>query len=84
MDTKNPATDHEELPMQLVVIDLKNGRRGLFIGAPLIPEEDMNIESEGSYIENIWFSNIQSLPPSHTLEQLIQMAMTQVEAPTLQ
>jgi hypothetical protein len=71
------------MPLQMVIIDLENGRRGVFIGRPLVSEDENEHDCE---VENVWFTNIQELPDSSTLEQLGQLVnahLTQVKV-TLQ
>lgn len=60
------------LPLQLVIIDLENGQRGVFIGRPLITDDN---KSEECQVENVWFTDIHEMPDSSTLEQLTQMAL---------
>jgi hypothetical protein len=63
------------LPLQLVTVRLDNGRQGVFVGAPLIPEQ--LAEHEGQ-IEDIWFSNIQELPPETNLAELFRLIEEQL------
>jgi len=63
------------LPLQLVIIDLENGQRGVFIGRPLVAEDTTE---EGCQVENVWFTNIQEMPDNATLEQLTRMAFDQL------
>jgi len=63
------------LPLQLVIIDLENGQRGVFIGRPLVSD---GIEEEDCQVENVWFTNIQEMPDNATLEQLTRMALDQL------
>lgn len=65
------------LPLQLVIIDLENGRRGVFIGRPLVSDE--NVEEE-CQVENVWFTDIHEMPDTATLEQLTRMALEQISA----
>ncbi len=62
------------LPLQMVIIDLENGRRGVFIGQPLLCDDSTD---ENCQVENVWFTNIQEVPDGATLEQLTRMAMEQ-------
>jgi len=65
------------LPLQLVIIDLENGERGVFIGRPLITNE----ASENDFqVQNVWFTDIHELPDSSTLDQLTRMALEQMSA----
>jgi hypothetical protein len=65
------------LPLQLVIIDLENGRRGVFVGRPLVSDE--NVEEE-CQVENVWFTDIHEMPDTATLEQLTRMALEQISA----
>ncbi len=71
------------VPLQLVTVNLENGKRGVFVGVPLV--EDLKQPSE-SQVEDIWFSNVQEVPDEITLIQLlklIRMSICRCEA-TLQ
>jgi hypothetical protein len=63
------------LPLQLVIIDLENGQRGVFIGRPLITDDSVADECQ---VENVWFTDIHEMPDSATLEQLSRMALEQM------
>jgi len=63
------------LPLQLVIIDLENGQRGVFIGRPLVPDE---ASEETCQVENVWFTDIHEMPDNATLEQLTRMALAQM------
>lgn len=63
------------MPLQLVIIDLENGQRGVFIGRPLITGETVDTENQ---VENVWFTDIHEMPDSATLEQLTRMATEQM------
>lgn len=65
------------LPLQLVIIDLENGQRGVFIGRPLVVDDNTE---EGCQVENVWFTNVQEMPDTATLEQLANMALEQMSA----
>lgn len=65
------------LPLQLVIIDLENGRRGVFIGRPLITDE---AQEEDCQVQNVWFTDIHEMPDTATLEQLTRMAIEQISA----
>lgn len=65
------------LPLQLVIIDLENGRRGVFIGRPLITDE---AQEEDCQVQNVWFTDIHEMPDTATLEQLTRMAIEQITA----
>ena len=63
------------MPLQLVIIDLENGERGVFIGRPLIIE---NTGENDHQVQNVWFTDIQEMPDSATLEQLTRMTLEQM------
>ena len=63
------------LPLQLVVIDLENGRRGAFIGRPRVPD---SFSDDDCQVENVWFTSIQEIPEGVSLTSLTDMAMEQV------
>mgnify|MGYP001564907724 FL=1 len=63
------------MPLQLVIIDLENGQRGVFIGRPLIVED---IGENDHQVQNVWFTDIQEMPDSATLEQLTRMTLEQM------
>lgn len=65
------------LPLQLVIIDLENGQRGVFIGRPLISD---GVTEEDCQVENVWFTDIHEMPDTATLEQLTRMALEQMSA----
>lgn len=65
------------MPLQLVIIDLENGQRGVFIGRPLIIDEGAE---EDCGVENVWFTDIHEMPDNATLEQLTRMALEQMHA----
>ena len=65
------------MPLQLVIIDLENGQRGVFIGRPLIVNEGAE---EDCQVENVWFTEIHEMPDNATLEQLTRMALEQMHA----
>jgi hypothetical protein len=65
------------LPLQLVIIDLENGQRGVFIGRPLVTDEAVDDEC---HVQNVWFTDIHEMPDSATLEQLTRMALEQMSA----
>lgn len=63
------------MPLQLVIIDLENGQRGVFVGRPLIVE---GAEENEHQVQNVWFTDIQEMPDSATLEQLTRMTLEQM------
>jgi hypothetical protein len=65
------------LPLQLVIIDLENGQRGVFVGRPLITDES---NEDDCQVQNVWFTDIHEMPDTATLEQLTRMAIEQITA----
>ena len=63
------------LPLQLVVIDLEDGRRGAFVGRPLVPD---SFSDDDCQVENVWFTSIQEIPEGVSLASLTEMVMEQV------
>ena len=52
----NRELNMKELALQLVTVELENGKQGVFIGGPLITDDYTN---EQSQVESVWFSDIQ-------------------------
>lgn len=65
----------KHVPLQMLMVNLTNGRRGLFIGVPLVHEQDAHQDAE---VQEIWFSDVQELPNHMTLEQLMEMVRDQI------
>ena len=63
------------IPLQLVTVCLENGQQGVFVGVPLVEEQ---LPEELGQIENIWFSDIQDVPASMALEELIHLLQSQL------
>ncbi|MBU1190548.1 MAG: hypothetical protein KKE76_02440 [Gammaproteobacteria bacterium] len=64
----------KQVPLQMMMVNLTNGQRGMFIGLPLVDHKDAHQATE---VENIMFSDIQKLPEEMTLAQLMDMVKTQ-------
>jgi hypothetical protein len=67
------------LPLQLVIIDLENGRRGVFIGTPLVCADATDEECQ---VENVWFTDVHQIPDGASLEQITKLAYEQIAAHT--
>jgi len=65
------------LPLQLVIIDLENGQRGVFVGRPLILDE---ANEDDCQVQNVWFTDIHEMPDNASLEQITHMALQQMSA----
>lgn len=63
------------LPLQLVIIDMENGQRGVFFGRPLILDEASEEECQ---VQNVWFTDVQEMPDNASLEQLTHLALEQM------
>lgn len=59
------------IPMQVLVVELENGRRGVFFGVPLL-EDSSEPEAQ---IESVWFSSVNELPNTANFEQISRLAM---------
>ncbi len=64
--------------VQLVIIDLENGSRGVFIGTPITSDKLLDEECT---VEQVWFTSIQMIPKGATLEQVVELARAQMESP---
>lgn len=65
----------KNLALQLITVGLENGQQGVFVGWPLVTEKS---PENASQVENIWFSNIQQVPPDLTMEQLMELVRKQL------
>lgn len=63
----------KKLALQLVTVDLEGGGRGVFVGTPLILEQ----QHEDGQVEDVWFSNIQEVPENLTVLQLMELVHRQ-------
>jgi hypothetical protein len=63
------------IELQLITVGLDDGKQGVFIGCPLVTEETAR---DNGQVENIWFSNIQQVPESLSLAQLMELIRKQV------
>ena len=63
------------IPLQIVTVCLENGQQGVFVGIPLVEEQAP--EQQGQ-IEDIWFSDIQDVPASMELEELVCLLQSQL------
>lgn len=61
--------------LQLITVGLENGQQGVFIGIPLITEENNELDSQ---VEEIWFSNIQEIPDDLSVEKLMYLIASQL------
>lgn len=63
--------------VQVVVIELEDGRRGVFVGLPLVTNED---DESDCQVENVWFTDMQQAPAGMNLEQLARLVNQQLAA----
>lgn len=66
----------KKMPLQLVIIELENGKRSVFVGQALCPN---SYSEEECQVENVWFSDVRDIPANATLEQLVSLANDQSE-----
>lgn len=71
----NGGTVMKKLPLQMVIIDLENGQRGVFVGRPLIPDDADETEH---HVQSVWFTDIPEMADNATLEQLANLASEQM------
>ena len=64
----------KKLPLQLVTVDLEGGGRGVFVGTPLVLEQQPQDDGQ---VEDVWFSNIQEVPEDLTVAQLMKLVQRQ-------
>lgn len=64
----------KHVPLQMLMVNLSDGRRGLFIGVPLIEQHEAQQDTE---VQDIWFSDVRELSNQLTLEQLLEMVQEQ-------
>ena len=64
----------KHVPLQMLMVNLSDGRRGLFIGVPLIEQHEARHDTE---VQDIWFSDVRELPNQMTLEQVLEMVQEQ-------
>ena len=63
------------LELQLVTVGLEDGKQGIFIGLPLLSQQDADA---GGTVENIWFSDIKNVPDNLTMDELMQLVVKQL------
>lgn len=61
--------------LQLITVGLENGQQGVFIGIPLITEENNELDSQ---VEEIWFSNIHEIPDDLSVKKLMYLIASQL------
>jgi len=68
----------KKLPMQMIMVTLEDGRRGVFVGSPMIK---MGVEDE-CRIDTVEFSYINEISKETTLAEIISLAELQAELQT--
>jgi len=63
------------IPLQLVTVCLDNGQQGVFVGVPLVGEQN---GAQDGQIEDIWFSDIQEIPGQTNLAELLRLIQAQL------
>jgi hypothetical protein len=63
------------IPLQLVTGCLDNGQQGVFVGVPLVGEQN---GAQDGQIEDIWFSDIQEIPGQTNLAELLRLIQAQL------
>ena len=63
------------MKLQMVTVGMDDGTQGVFVGWPLIQEQATD---DSGQVENIWFSNLQTVPDNLTLEQLMELVRKQL------
>lgn len=64
-----------ELALQLVTVELENGKQGVFIGGPLIHDDYTDKDTQ---VDSIWFSDIQEVSSNITLTELLGLVRQQL------
>lgn len=65
----------KNVPLQLVTVELENGTRGVFIGAPLVTDDYTDDDCQ---VGEVWFSDIQDVPDEISLSKLINLLHDQL------
>lgn len=65
----------KSIPVQLVTIQLEDGKEGIFVGIPLLSDA---ISVKENQVNEVWFSNIRAIPKSMPVSQLIELVQSQL------
>ncbi len=60
----------KDVALQLITVELENGKQGVFIGGPLITDDYSERDSQ---VDSVCFSDIQEVPADMTLQELINL-----------
>ena len=63
------------LELQLITVGLEDGKQGIFVGLPLLSQQDADA---GGQVENLWFSDVKHVPDSLTMDELMQLVRKQL------
>ncbi len=63
------------IPLQLITVKLDNGDHGVFVGSPLIANQNV---MQSSQVSEIWFSDIRDLPDQMQLNELMTIVQNQI------
>ena len=63
------------IPLQLVTIQLENGQHGVFVGMPLISDQEPD---NGSQVSELWFSSVKGIPENMSVDQLMALVQAQL------
>ena len=63
------------IPLQLITVKLDNGEQGIFVGSPLIADENGVKENQ---VSEIWFSDVRDLPEQIKLDELMDLVKAQL------
>ncbi|MDH5180239.1 MAG: hypothetical protein OEZ39_07255 [Gammaproteobacteria bacterium] len=66
-----------ELALQLITVELENGKQGVFIGGPLITDDYTEEETQ---VDSIWFSEIQEVSDNITLAELLNFVTKEIRS----
>ncbi len=65
------------VPLQMVIVELENGRRGVFFGRPLVSDSETESDCQ---VEDVYFSNVNQIPEGMGLSEISRIAMAQFES----
>lgn len=65
----------KKLPLQMIMVTMEDGRRGVFVGSPMVK---METEDE-CRIDSVEFSYVNEIPNEATLAEVISLADLQAE-----
>lgn len=67
----------KKLPLQMVLVKLENGRQGVFVGTPMLLDNEF--QEDDCQVDQVLFSNINELSYDSTVEEIIDYAKLQME-----